>query len=214
VVELYGPEGAGKTAVALKLLKSAQAADMLVAWVATDVPPSPESLAWIGVDLERLAIARQTWATPGLELAQLLLEAGVDQVAIDSVACLLGPDPEASLAAVLNQGLPALSGAAERTGGRVVLVNQERLAGGRGHIPLPAGFCPAMTRLVQTRIRLEQGEGLYRAGVLLGHRVRFTIERDVGNREAWGRSGSFRLYWQGGQFRSTREQERGGTNAG
>jgi RecA/RadA recombinase len=143
VVELYGPEGAGKTAVALKLLKSAQAADMLVAWVATDVPPSPESLAWIGVDLERLAIARQTWATPGLELAQLLLEAGVDQVAIDSVACLLGPDPEASLAAVLNQGLPALSGAAERTGGRVVLVNQERLAGGRGHIPLPAGFCPA-----------------------------------------------------------------------
>lgn len=212
LTELYGPESSGKSAVALKLLKTAQAQGALVAWVATDSFPSAQSLAWVGVDPQLIAMARQTWTLPGLELAARLVTEGIGVVAVDSVASLLGPDPDSSLAGVLNQGLPSLARAVALTRSHVVLVNQERAVMGRGSLAMPAGLCPAMARLVTTRIRLESGEGLYRAGELLGHRIRFVIERDHAPRAGWGKRGSFRLFWAGGRFRSHGERERKGEN--
>jgi hypothetical protein len=91
-------------------------------------------------------------------------------------------------------------------GAVAILTNQERThLGSRGTIP--SGLGNALLRMVDYRIQLRTGEGLYRAGEQVGVRVYFKIVKNGRNPEDWDRTGKFTCLWTGGLRNLRRAQE-------
>lgn len=193
LTQLYGAPGAGKTALALTAAHQAQAAGLTVAWVGTEPLPTAAMLAWAEVDPHRLVIATQDGRWPGLELATWLTE-HAQLVVVDSIAALQGTHVRQSLPAVLALGLPALREAALIHGCHVLLTNQLR----DPRLTHPAGTCPSLHQQVDLWIHLVPGEGCYAGGQRIGQHVNYRIVQDGGHPAYWGKSGTFRLFWEEG----------------
>ncbi len=201
LLEIHGPSDAGKTALALWFVRTHLAdPEAWAAWVPAEPALSTVNLRWAGVDPERLLLLPPGDGAPGLALAREVVEAGCPLVVVDSIAALLGSEPEVGLKQVLGDprdGLLPLKDAAEQTGALVILTDQERSIPG-SRVSYHAGACPALTRLVDGRIRLRAGEGLYDIGIRVGMRVHFEVGKNGPDMEKWHRDGRFNCYWSAG----------------
>ncbi len=90
ITEVYGPEGVGKTTLALSVIAQAQQAGGTAVFVDAE---HALDLAWaqrVGVDTDTLLLCRPDSGEQALQVASLLIESGsVDVLAIDSVAALV-----------------------------------------------------------------------------------------------------------------------------
>lgn len=89
IVELWGPEGSGKTTLALQTGKSVQHADLGVLYVdyehAFDKPYAEQ----LGLDMSRLLVAQPNWGEQGFDIMRDAIESGgIGLVIIDSVAAI------------------------------------------------------------------------------------------------------------------------------
>ncbi|MGL5197311.1 MAG: recombinase RecA, partial [Chroococcales cyanobacterium] len=90
VIEIYGPESAGKTTLALHALAEVQKAGGVAAFVDAEHALDPSYAAKVGVDIENLFVSQPDTGEMALEIAdQLVRSAAVDLVVIDSVAALV-----------------------------------------------------------------------------------------------------------------------------
>ena len=137
VVEIYGPEGSGKTTVTLHVIAEAQKRGGVAAFVDAEHALSVELAERIGVDLESLLISQPDTGEEALEITDTLVRSGAfDVVVIDSVAALV---PRAELegdmgdthvglqARLMSQALRKLSGSISRSGTCVIFTNQIRM---------------------------------------------------------------------------------------
>ena len=137
VVEIYGPEGSGKTTLTLHVIAEAQRKGGTCAFVDAEHALNVELAERIGVNLENLLISQPDTGEEALEITDTLVRSGAfDAVVVDSVAALV---PRAELegdmgdshvglqARLMSQALRKLSGSISRSKTCVMFTNQIRM---------------------------------------------------------------------------------------
>jgi recombination protein RecA len=137
ITEIYGPEGSGKTTLALHIIASAQKLGGLGAFIDAEHAFDPEYAQSIGINLENLLIAQPDTGEQALEITETLVRSNaIDVVVIDSVAALVpkaeieGEMGEAQIglqARLMSQALRKLAGAISKSKTCVVFINQIRM---------------------------------------------------------------------------------------
>lgn len=135
VVEIFGPDGAGKTTLALQVAAEAQRKGT-VAFVDVDHKLDVERATAMGVRIERLLVAQPDNGEQALEIVETMVRSGaVDLVIVDSVPGLV---PKAELdgnlgdahlglqARLMSQSLRKITAITARTGSIVLFVNAVR----------------------------------------------------------------------------------------
>jgi recombination protein RecA len=136
IVEIFGPEGSGKTTLALHIIAEAQRAGGLAAFVDAEHALDPTYAQAIGVDLENLYFSQPDNGEQALEIADTLVRSGaLDVVVVDSVAALvpraeiegeMGDSHVGLQARLMSQALRKLSGSLSRSGTTAIFINQLR----------------------------------------------------------------------------------------
>jgi recombination protein RecA len=90
VTELFGPEGGGKTTLALSVIANAQRAGGLAAMIDAEHAMDPAYAKRIGVNLDDLLISQPDSGEEALTVAETLIRSNaVDVLVVDSVAALV-----------------------------------------------------------------------------------------------------------------------------
>ncbi|MCK4349952.1 MAG: DNA recombination/repair protein RecA, partial [Candidatus Krumholzibacteria bacterium] len=90
IIEIYGPEGSGKTTLTCSILANAQRMGGVVAFIDAEHALDMAFARKIGVDVDNLLISQPDTGEQALEIAEVLIRSGaIDVVAIDSVAALV-----------------------------------------------------------------------------------------------------------------------------
>lgn len=88
-VELYGPEGAGKTTLTLTLMARAQELGLRCALIDMEHALDPQYAENLGVDLGKMYISQPDHGEEGLSIAETLIRSGkFDIVIFDSIAAI------------------------------------------------------------------------------------------------------------------------------
>ena len=137
VCELFGPEGSGKTTLALHVIANAQRPDGVAAFIDAEHAMDPSWARKVGVKLENLLISQPSSGEQALETCELLVRSNaVDVIVIDSVAAL---DPRAEIegemgdqfvglqARLMSQAMRKLTPVIARTRTCVIFINQIRM---------------------------------------------------------------------------------------
>ncbi len=137
VVEVFGPEKSGKTALVLRAIAECQRAGGMAAFVDAEHALEVAKAAELGVSLEKLLVSQPDNAEQGLEIVEVLARSGaVDLIVVDSVAALVpraevegesGDQHVGLQARLMGQALRKLTAIAHRTGTCIVFVNQLRM---------------------------------------------------------------------------------------
>ena len=102
VVEIYGPEGSGKTSLALHVVAEAQKRGGACAFVDAEHALDPIYAGKLGVNTDELLISQPDTGEQALEITDTLVRSGaIDILVVDSVAALV---PRAELEG--EMGLP------------------------------------------------------------------------------------------------------------
>jgi recombination protein RecA len=136
VVEIYGPESAGKTTLALHVVAEAQKQGGIAAFVDAEHALDPIYASRIGVKIDDLLISQPDTGEQALEIVEVLVRSGaVDVIVIDSVAALV---PKAEIegemgdthvglqARLMSQALRKLTAAISKSNATVIFLNQLR----------------------------------------------------------------------------------------
>ncbi len=136
IVEVYGPESAGKTTLIYHVLAEAQKLGGVCAFIDAEHAMDPLYAKVIGVDIDELLVSQPDYGEQALEIADMLVRSGaVDVVAIDSVAALtprvelegqMGDQTVGAQARMMSQAMRKLAGNLNRTQTLCILTNQIR----------------------------------------------------------------------------------------
>jgi recombination protein RecA len=188
ISEVYGPEGVGKTTLALSVLAQAQRSGGTGVFVDAE---HALDLAWAktcGVDTDRLLLCRPDSGEQALQVASVLIASGsVDVLVIDSIAALvpraeldaaMGEQHAGVQANLLSQALRKLAGQIARAHTAVVVTNQLRQrAGTAGQATYTAGG-RALGYYASVRLHLHQPSSVKDAGQVVGTRVRAQVAKN------------------------------------
>jgi recombination protein RecA len=136
VVEIYGPEGGGKTSIALHAIANAQKKGGIAAFIDAEHALDPEYAKKLGVDVDALLVSQPDTGEQALEITDMLIRSGaIDIVVIDSVAALvpraeiegeMGDSHVGLQARLMSQALRKLTGAMSQTKTTAIFINQLR----------------------------------------------------------------------------------------
>ena len=137
IVELFGPEAAGKTMCALHMVAEAQKRGGVAAFVDAEHALDVNFARKLGVDIDNLLVAQPDSGEEALEITDTLVRSGaIDLIVVDSVAALV---PRAELegemgdshmglqARLMSQALRKITGSAQKSGTTVLFINQLRM---------------------------------------------------------------------------------------
>ena len=137
VIELFGPESAGKTMLALHIVSEAQRMGGVAAFVDAEHALDVQFARKLGVDVDNLLVSQPDSGEEALEITDTLVRSGaIDLIVVDSVAALV---PKAELegdmgdshvglhARLMSQALRKLTGSAQKSGTTVLFINQLRM---------------------------------------------------------------------------------------
>ena len=137
VVEIYGPEGSGKTTIALSVIANCQKKGGMAAFVDAEHALDPVYARKIGVDIDNLLVSQPDTGEQALEITEMLVRSGaVDIIVIDSVAALvpraeiegeMGDQHVGLQARLMSQALRKLTGSIAKTNTLVIFTNQIRM---------------------------------------------------------------------------------------
>lgn len=137
VIEIFGPEGSGKTTLALQIAAEAQRIGGVAAFIDVEHALDPTYAKKVGVDTENLLISQPDSGEQALEISEILVRSNaVDLIIIDSVAALV---PQAELegemgdahvglqARLMSQALRKLTAAISDSKTCTIFINQLRM---------------------------------------------------------------------------------------
>jgi len=137
VVEIYGPEGSGKTTVALSVIANCQKEGGVAAFVDAEHALDPVYARKLGVDIDNLLVSQPDTGEQALEITEMLVRSGaVDILVVDSVAALvpraeiegeMGDSHMGLQARLMSQALRKLTGTIAKTNTMVLFTNQIRM---------------------------------------------------------------------------------------
>lgn len=137
VIEIFGPESAGKTTLALHILAESQKRGGQAAFIDAEHALDPEYARRIGVDVDNLLISQPDSGEQALEIVQTLVSSSaVDIIIIDSVAALtpraeiegeMGDAQMGAQARLMSQAMRKLTAMIGKSKTTVIFLNQLRM---------------------------------------------------------------------------------------
>ncbi|HEU4364449.1 MAG TPA: recombinase RecA [Candidatus Krumholzibacteria bacterium] len=137
IVEVFGPEGSGKTTLTSSIIANAQKRGGLAAFIDAEHAFDVGYAKKIGVDVDNLLISQPDTGEQALEIAEVLIRSSaLDVIVVDSVAALV---PQAEIngemgdqhvglqARLMSQALRKLTGTVSKTKTCLVFTNQIRM---------------------------------------------------------------------------------------
>ncbi len=136
IVEVFGPEGSGKTTVCLHIIAEAQKRGGIAAFIDAEHALDPTYARNLGVDIDELLVSQPDSGEQALEIADMLVRSGaMDLVVIDSVAALvpraeiegeMGDSHVGLQARLMSQAMRKLNGSLSRFETTAIFINQLR----------------------------------------------------------------------------------------
>jgi len=136
VIEIYGPEGSGKTTLALHIIACAQAAGGLALFVDAEHALDPDLAKKMHVNIEDLILAQPDSGEQGLDILETGIRTGSLAVAVvDSVSALtpqaeidgeMGDQQMGLQARLMGKALRKINGITFKTNTLVIFINQIR----------------------------------------------------------------------------------------
>jgi recombination protein RecA len=136
IIEIFGPEGGGKTSTSLSIIAQAQREGHLCAIVDAEHALDPAWASKLGVNVDELTIAQPDYGEQGLEILKELVDTGVfGVIVVDSVAALV---PKAEIdgemsdqqmglhARLMSKAMRKLTASISQTNTIVIFINQIR----------------------------------------------------------------------------------------
>jgi recombination protein RecA len=182
IVEIYGPEAAAKTTLALVIIAEAQKLGLKCAFLDVEHALSMENAKRLGVQTEAWLYDEPVGAEEALQKATKLVEAGIEVLVLDSVAALL-PDNEAEAdagkllpglqARLMSQHCRKMAPLAAKKNALVIYINQLRMKIGVmfGNPETTAGG-NALKFYASVRVDVRKIDTLKKEGRVSGVRVR------------------------------------------
>lgn len=137
IIEIYGPEGSGKTTLACSIIANAQQTGGVAAFIDAEHALDVGYARKIGVDVDNLLISQPDTGEQALEIAEVLVRSGaIDVVVVDSVAALVpaaeieGQMGDAHIglqARLMSQALRKIAGAVSKSRTCMIFTNQIRM---------------------------------------------------------------------------------------
>jgi recombination protein RecA len=137
IVEVYGPEGSGKTTLTSSIVAEAQKLGGVAAFIDAEHAFDMAYAKRIGIDVDNLLISQPDTGEQALEITEVLIRSGaLDVIVIDSVAALV---PQAEIngemgdahvglqARLMSQALRKLTGTVSKTKTCLIFTNQIRM---------------------------------------------------------------------------------------
>ena len=137
IVEIYGPEGSGKTTLALHAIAEAQKRGGAAAFIDAEHAFDITYAKKLGIQVESLVVSQPDHGEQALEIAETLVRSNaIDVVVIDSVAALvprseiegeMGDCQVGVQARLMSQALRKLTGAVSKSKTCLIFINQLRM---------------------------------------------------------------------------------------
>jgi len=189
VVEIFGPEGGGKTTLGLHVIAEAQKKRGAAAFVDAEHALDPTRAESIGVNIKDLLVSQPDTGEQALEIVETLVRSGaVDVIVIDSVAALVpraeveGEMGDAFIgiqARLMSQAMRKLAAAISKSKTLVIFINQLREKVGvmfGNPETTPGGR--ALKFYSSVRIDIRRIESITDGGDVLGNRVRAKVVKN------------------------------------
>ncbi len=136
IVEVFGPEGSGKTTVCLHMIAEAQRLGGIAVFVDAEHALDPTYARALGVNIDELLVSQPDSGEQALEISDLLVRSGaLDILVIDSVAALvpraeiegeMGDSHVGLQARLMSQAMRKLNGSLSRFETTAIFINQLR----------------------------------------------------------------------------------------
>ena len=189
VTEIFGPEMAGKSTLAMHVIAEAQRQGGLAAYIDVEHALDPSFAAAIGIKVEDLLVSQPDTGEQALEIVEALVRSNaVDVIVVDSVAALvpraeiegeMGDSLPGLQARLMSQALRKLTAAISRSRTAVIFINQLRekigIVFGNPEVT-PGGR--ALKFYSSLRIDLRRVESIKQGGTVVGSRVRARVVKN------------------------------------
>ena len=137
VIEMFGPESAGKTMCALTAVAQAQKRGGTAAFIDAEHSLDVGFARRLGIDVENLLVSQPDCGEEALEITDTLVRSGaIDVIVVDSVAALvpraelegeMGDSQMGLQARLMSQALRKLTGSIQKSRTTVIFINQLRM---------------------------------------------------------------------------------------
>lgn len=189
VVEIFGPEGGGKTTLALHIIAEAQKKGGIAAFIDAEHSLDPTRAEKIGVNIKDLLVSQPDTGEQALEIVETLTRSGaVDVIVVDSVAALVpraeveGEMGDAFIgiqARLMSQAMRKLASAISKSKTLAVFINQlrEKVGVMFGNPEVTPGG-RALKFYSSVRIDIRRIESIIDGPRAIGNRVRAKIVKN------------------------------------
>jgi recombination protein RecA len=189
IVEVYGPEGSGKTTLCQHIVAECQKMGGVAAFIDMEHALDPSYAARCGVDINSLYISQPDTGEQALEIAETLIRSGaVDLIVVDSVAALvpraeiegeMGDSHPGLQARLMSQALRKLSGAIKQSNTVMIFTNQLRMKiGVMFGSPETTSGGRALKFYASTRLDVRRIKSIKDQGEVVGHATRVRVTKN------------------------------------
>ncbi len=190
IVEIFGPEGSGKTTIALHAIAEAQKDGGVAAFIDAEHALDPRLAKAIGVDVDSLYLSQPDSGEQALFILDTLIRSGaVDIAVVDSVAALtpqaeidgkIGESQVGLQARLMSYALRRLAASISKSNAVVVFINQLRAQiGSMGYGPQETTTGGrALKFYASVRIEVKKGQRLSKGDNVIGHELYMKVVKN------------------------------------